>query len=281
MKRTRHITGKSRHSDALRKAFERLAGHRRPAAIIGEHGVGKSLYAAELGALDSSLQVLEPARLTEEELEQRLLDCRAGTVVLEDLDESSFRQQKIVARFLSGCSTDIRILVTFAAKPADLHARNKLIEELYGKVLEFESVEILPLRERPEDIPLFVRAFAPSMVIDINGLESLIRQLWHDNVTELRALIERCASTSTDGVFRLPASLVEEQPEIVKTVTGMLQQREQGLESSLDGLERKIIERALERFGLDLSGGAKFLGMKKEDFERKVEQLGLSPVHTR
>jgi DNA-binding NtrC family response regulator len=276
-----HIIGKSRHSNALRKAFDRLSGTRSPVAIIGETGVGKSLFASQLGNLNSTLQIIDPARLTDEELELRLDECRTGAVLFEDLEESSFRQQKRIAGFLSHCPADVRVIATFASKPADLHSRNKLIEELYGKVLEFETIEILPLRERPEDIPVFVRFFAPNLVIDINGLESLIRKLWHENVTELRSLIERCASTSADGVFRLPADLVEEQPEIVKAISDMLQQNEQKLESSLDGLEQQIIERTLTRFGFDLTTAAKFLGMKKEDFEQKVKRLGLSPAQTR
>jgi DNA-binding NtrC family response regulator len=276
-----HITGKSRHSDALRKAFSRLAGHRRPCLIVGEAGVGKSHFAAELGKLDSAFTLISPARLTEEEFDARLTGCESGTVILDDLDAAGFRQQKRAAEFMTNSAGHVRLIVTFSAQPRELQGRNKLIEELYGKVLEFESLEILPLRERPEDIPVFVREFAPELVIDVNGLEALIRRLWHENITELRKIVERSLVASGDGVFRLPAELVEEQPEIVKAVTGMLNQREQELESSLDGMERGILERTLSRFGFDLSKSAKFLGMKKEDFEHKMARFGLSAAKTR
>jgi DNA-binding NtrC family response regulator len=276
-----HIIGKSRHSDVLRKAFARLAGDRRPCVIVGEPGVGKSRFGEELGKLDADFLSIPVGRLTEEELHQRLDECRGGTILLDDVDTASFRQQARVAEFMDRQSGRVRVLMTMSAKPAELQGRNKLIDELYGKVLECESVEILPLRERPEDIPLFVRHFGPNLVIDVNGLEALIRRLWHENVAELRSIIERCLSTATDGVFRLPAELVEEQPEIVKVVSGMLNQREQELGSSLDGMERGILERTLSRFGFDLSKSAKFLGMKREEFEQKVQRLGLSTARQR
>jgi DNA-binding NtrC family response regulator len=276
-----HIIGKSRHSNVLRKAFSRLAGHRRPCVIVGESGTGKSLFATELGQLDSAFLAIPFGRITEEELEAQLQGCSTGTVLFDDIETSSFRQQKRLADFIAHRAADVRIIMTFVARAAELQSRNKLIDELYGKVLECESVEILPLRERPEDIPAFVRHFAPNLIIDVNGLEALIRRLWHDNVRELRTIIERCLNNAHDGVFRLPAELVEEQPEIVRVVTGMLNQREQQLDSSLDGMERGILERALSRFGFDLSKSATFLGMKREDFEQKVKRLGLSTAKHR
>ena len=281
MSAAHHITGKSRHVKALQEAFRRLAGHRRPCVVMGEAGVGKTFFAVELGKLDSQFHTVPVAQLTDEELDNALGPWTAGTVILENVESSSFRQQNLLLEFINRRSDDVRIIVTFSSSPEELHERHKLLDDLYAKVLTFESIEILPLRERPEDIPVLLRHFAPDHVIDMNGLELLIRRLWHGNIGELKTIVERCLNTSPDGVFRLPSELIEEKPEIVKVVSGFLSSREQTLDSSLDGMERGIIQRALARFGFDASTAAEFLGMKKEDLEHKVQRLGLNPARNK
>lgn len=275
MATTSHIVGRSRHVEALRKAIGRLERNRHHCAIVGEPGVGKTLFATELGSSDAHFLAIQVARMTEEELDGALTACPDGTVVFEDLESSSFRQQARILDFVQRRGNAVRVIVTLASSLEDLHERHKLLDELYAKVLSFESVEILPLRERPEDIPELIRHFAPNLVMDINGLDSLIRRLWHENIRELRTIVERCLSAAPDGVFRLPEELVEEQPEVARVLSGMLNTREQALDTSLDGIERGIIGRALERCGFDFSSAAKFLGMKSEDLEQKARRLGL------
>jgi DNA-binding NtrC family response regulator len=276
MDTSKHILGKSKHAEALRKRFHRIAGHRNPCVIVGESGVGKSFLAAELGREDRAFHAIPTDRVTEDELDARLGECGEGTVLFDDVDAASFRTQQRIAHYLADHPRGVRIIVTLAAKADELHRRNRLVDELYGKVLECETVEIQPLRERPEDIPAFVRHFAPDMVLDINGLEMLIRRHWQGNLSELRSVIERCLTASGDGVFRLPAELVDEKPEIVRVVSDMLNQQQPKLNSSLDGLERGLIERALALCGFDMSKSAKFLGMEAKDFEDMVKRHGLS-----
>ena len=270
-----NFIGKSRHAEGLRKRFSRLAERRHPCVIVGEDGVGKTFFATELGKLDSHFWVVPVPQMTEEELETQLAAWTGGTAILEGLESSSFRQQQRVLDFINRRSDDVRIILTFSNSPAELLQRHKLLDELYDRVIQFESLDILPLRERPEDIPLFLRHFAPDLVIDINGLELLIRRLWHGNIAELKRIVERCLNSSPDGVFRLPTELVEEQPEIVRVVSGFLNSREQTLDASLDGMERGIIQRALARFGFDAATAAEFLGLAKDELERKVARLGL------
>jgi formate hydrogenlyase transcriptional activator len=85
--------------------------------------------------------------------------------------------------------------------------------DLYYRLNVF-PIELPPLRERPEDIPLLVSHFATACAqrmnksIDIvrrKDMETLVRYSWPGNVRELQNLIERSAILSTDRVLYLPA----------------------------------------------------------------------------
>ncbi len=281
MSKDTHIVGKSRHAELLRRRLAQLSKNRDDCLIIGEPGTGKTLFATEIGSFDTQFRTITANAVTEQELEDLLALVRGGTLLLESPEAGSFRQQKVVADFVGSRSGDVRVLVTLRESPERLLTEHRLIEELYAKLLQFEAVEILPLQERPEDIPVLVRHFAPALVIDINGLEALVRHLWRENVSELRRVIERSVASSDDGTVTLPAELVEQSTEIARVVNGILSGPGQHFDSSLDILEKGIIERALERFGFDSSSVAKFLNISDETLQEKLRRFGLSALKSR
>lgn len=281
MSEASHIIGKSEHAGKLRRLLTKLRRDRRHCLVIGETGVGKTAFATELGRTDTTFAVIDVAQRTEEELAHLLSEISGGTILLERIDRSGFRSQKVLLEFLARSGKTVRILASLTEDPAELQKRGALLEELYATLLGFVSVEILPLRERPEDIPLLVRHFAPDLTIDINGLEALVRRTWRGNISELRDLVGLCIERSHDGRLQLPAEVVEEQPEIVRAVSGILRGHEQELTASLDGMERGILARALDRFGSDLAGAAGFLGMSMQELEGKARRLGLLTARSR
>ena len=125
MTRTEHITGKSRHSDALRKAFNSLA-RRRPCLIVGEAGVGKSHFATELGKLDTAFTVISPARLTEEEFEARLTECRVGTLILDELGCGQLPSAAAGPVSSPIAGTPFAYVVTFSASPGSCREETSL-----------------------------------------------------------------------------------------------------------------------------------------------------------
>jgi DNA-binding NtrC family response regulator len=270
------ITGKSKHVQALRKRLERLSTSGKSLILVGEEGTGKSRIAAALGATASGLTSLDAARMAEDELRASLDALSGNTLLIEGLEESSFRAQELVSCFLSRRGSSVRIIATLRSAPEDLREKRRLIDDLYGKVLAFERVDMLPLRERPEDIPLLVRELAPGLVIDVNGLEVLVRQLWTGNVRELRNTVESCIAGSQDGAFRLPEVMVQDQQEFGRTLGGVLNGRGAPVESSLDGLEQSLLRHALERCGHDLERVAAMLGMTPPDLNARLVRLGLS-----
>lgn len=320
------IIGKSKSVEQLRKQISKLARTRRDVAIYGEAGVGKGAIAKNIylqskaGDGDPPFMSINLSVLDDRELEAVLFgfdrgveglpytskrglfeQANGGTVVIEEVEEASFRNQMKILNFINDRKTrriggnvnepvDIRLILTMKANPAELAEKRKLLEDLYAKVQEFEKVEVPPLRERPEDIPLLVKHFANEiskelgvgdLVIDINAIDVLVRQPWRENIRELKAVIDKCVLFSNDGRFMLPPELVDEKTEVVKMINNIMAGQEFVLDKSLDVIEKGIIERALDRFGFNQSKAAGFLGMTEQTFRYKLKRLGIASARAR
>jgi DNA-binding NtrC family response regulator len=320
------IIGKSRSVEQLRKQISRLAKTRKDVVIYGEAGVGKGAVAKNIYLQSKTADGSPPfmsinlSVLDDRELEAVLFgfdrgveglpytskrglfeQANGGTVVIEEIEEASFRNQMKILNFINDRKTrriggnvnepvDIRLVLTMKADPAELAERRKLLEDLYAKVLEFEKVEVPPLRQRPEDIPLLVKHFANEickelgvgdLVIDINAIDVLVRQPWRENIRELKAVVDKCVLFSNEGRFMLPPELVDEKTEVVKMINNIMAGQEFILDKSLDVIEKGIIERALERFGFNQSKAASFLGMTEQTFRYKLKRLGIASARAR
>jgi arginine utilization regulatory protein len=185
---------------------------------------------------------------------------------------------------------DIRLVLTMKETPKTLVEKRKLMEELATKVSDFELVEIPPLRERPEDIPLLVKHFSNEicnelgigeLVIDVNAIDVLVRQTWKENIRELKAVVDKSVLFSSGGRFMLPPELVDEKTEVVKMINNIAAGQEFLLDKSLDVIEKGIIERALSRFGFNQSRAAHFLGMSEQTLRYKLKRLRVVSTRTR
>jgi DNA-binding NtrC family response regulator len=320
------IVGKSKAVEQLIKQISDLAKTRHDVVLVGEAGVGKGAIAKDIfvgstgGRGDKPFMSINLSVLDDRELEAILFgydrgveglpytskrglfeQANGGTVLIEELEEASFRNQLKILNFISERKTrrigsnsnepvDIRLIVTLKAKPAELVEKRKLLNELAARIQEFESVEIPPLRERPEDIPLLVKHFSsdlckelglPELIIDINAIDVLVRQPWRENIRELKAVVDKCVLFSNEGRFNLPPELVDEKTEVVKMINNIMAGQEFVLDKSLDIIERGIIERSLEKFGFNQSKAATFLGMTEQTFRYKLKRLGIASARTR
>jgi len=320
------IVGKSPGVENLRRQIGNLATMNTDVVIIGEAGVGKGAVAKNIYHLSKAIRGERPfvslnlSVLDDRELEAILFgfdrgveglpytskrgvfeQANGGTVLIEEIEEASFRNQMKILNFVNERRTrrigsdinenvDIRMLMTVKADPQELLEKRKLLEDLYAKLLECERIDISPLRTRPEDIPLLVRHFADEiskelslgdLVIDINAIDVLVRQPWRENIRELKAVVDKCVLFSTEGRFVLPPELVDEKTEVVKMINNIVAGQEFVLDRSLDVIEKGIIERSLERFGFNQSKAAQFLGMTEQTFRYKLKRLGIASARTR
>jgi DNA-binding NtrC family response regulator len=176
------------------------------------------------------------------------------------------------------------------SEPSALVEKRKLLEELKNRIAEFERVDVPPLRQHPEDIPLLVKHFSaeickqlgiPNLVVDINAIDILVKQPWKENIRELKAVVDKCVLFSNEGRFMLPPELVDEKTEVVKMINNIVAGQEFVLDKSLDMIEKGIIERALDRFGFNQTKAAQFLGMTEQTFRYKLKRLGIASARSR
>jgi len=320
------IIGKSRAVEQLIKQINSLAKTRKDIVIIGEAGVGKGAVAKNISSLGQHdgdhkpFMSINLSVLDDKELEAVLFGydkggeglpystkrglfeiANGGTVLIEEIEEASFRNQmKILtfmnertARRLGGSrseSIDIRLVVTVKEDLKNLVEKRKLMEDFYSKLADFERIVIPPLRERPEDIPLLVKHFANELcneigvgelIIDINAIDVLVRQTWKENIRELKAVVDKSVLFSNSGRFMLPPELVDEKTEVVKMINNITNGQDFILDKSLDAIEKGIIERSLQKFGFNQSKAAGFLGMTEQTLRYKLKRLNIASARTR
>ncbi len=269
------LIGNSKHTKALKAKLEMLSGAKKDFVLWGETGVGKTAIANHIANLDVMSNVIDVSLIDENELEQKLQSISGGTVIIEEVGESSFRVQSVLQSFMQRKPDNVRIIITLSEGIGELTSKRKLVEDLSQVLSTMESVQVQPLRNRQEDIPHLLRHFAPDLAIDINSLELLTKRSWAGNIRELKAIVDRTEMTE-DGSLLLPQSIVDEKVEIVKAVNDLTSGSEQGLDESLNVLEQSILLRALNKFGLNPAKAAQFLGMSENAFNDKTKNLAVA-----
>ena len=315
------IIGKSKAVEQLLKQVHRLAKTRTDVIIIGESGVGKGAIAKNIcsfevpeGQTALPFTSINLSVLDDKELESVLFGydrgveglpyttkrglfeiANGGTVLIEEIEEASFRNQMKILSFMNERTSrrlggnrsepvDIRLIITLKEDPKALIEKRKLLEDLYNRIHNFERIEITPLRDRPEDIPLLVKHFAnelcaeigvAELAIDINAIDVLVRQTWKENIRELKAVVDKSVLFSNSGRFMLPPELVDEKTEVVKMINNIMSGQDFVLDKSLDAIEKGIIERSLQKFGFNQSKAAGFLGMTEQTLRYKLKRLNI------
>ncbi|MBI5022041.1 MAG: sigma-54-dependent Fis family transcriptional regulator [Ignavibacteriales bacterium] len=320
------IIGKSRSIEQLIKQINSLAKTRRDVLVIGEAGIGKGAVAKNIHSTGSQEGEHKPfmsinlSVLDDKELEAVLFGyerggdglpystkrglfelANGGTVLIEEIEEASFRNQMKILSFMNERATrrigsvkaepiDIRLIVTVKEDPRILVEKRKLMDDLVIKMNDFDRIVIPPLRERPEDIPLLIKHFANELchelgigelVIDINAIDVLVRQTWRENIRELKAVVDKSVLFSNSGRFMLPPELVDEKTEVVKMINNIANGQDFILDRSLDAIEKGIIERALQKFAFNQSRAASFLGMTEQTLRYKLKRLNIASARTR
>jgi DNA-binding NtrC family response regulator len=143
--------------------------------------------------------------------------------------------------------------------------------------LKVIDIEMPPLRERKEDIPMlvqhFIQKFTQELKKSVSGvseeaLRFLVNYSWLGNVRELENIIQRAITLSRHEVIvpdDLPASLIQRRDE-----TLFEKAMEENL--TLDQLEKEYIKRVLIETGGNKSKAAERLGLDRKTLYRKLEE---------
>jgi DNA-binding NtrC family response regulator len=212
-----------------------------------------------------------------------------GTIFLDEISETTpgfqvkllrVLQERQVRRLGSNASmpVDVRIL---AATNADLGERirtKQFREDLYYR-LSVVTIHLPSLEERREDIPLLVRHFLKGfndrntrqVTVNEEAIGMLTRMAWPGNVRELENVIERAAILSAEG--EVTAEDVE-QASSAGALSGATVKVEEAA-TTLKGVERQQIVRALREAQGNRSLAARNLGIERKTLYKKARRLGI------
>ena len=218
-----------------------------------------------------------------------------GTVFLDEIGEASPAMQVRLLRLLeNGClrrvgetrdrAVDVRVI---AATHRDLETEveaGRFRRDLYYR-LEVFPVELPPLRERREDIPLLARHFAtrhaerlglvePRLPLDV--LDHLATRPWPGNVRELENVVLRMLLLSPRGDLRLPEEALGSKSEpLPERLPGPEALAAESQPPTLEDVERRYIREMLARTKGNLSQAARLLGLKRGTLRWRLKKLGL------
>lgn len=277
--------------------------------ILGESGTGKELLARAIH--NESLRAAGPfvavscVALPETLLESELFGhekgaftdavtqkkgkfelAHGGTLFLDEIGDISPKLQLNLLRVLQekeftrvGGTKPIRVDVRIiAATNRDLKKaveEGKFRDDLYYR-LNVISIQIPPLRERKEDIPLLVHRFIEKFNIELGkrvekiseeALKTLMKYDWPGNVRELENVIER-AMVITKGTLIKPED-IQISAEPSKEI------RVEGEDRSLRAVERAHIQRVLEENDWNIQRSAQILGIDRVTLYKKIKKYGL------
>jgi formate hydrogenlyase transcriptional activator len=211
-----------------------------------------------------------------------------STIFLDEVGELPLELQPKLLRVLQegeferlgGASTirvDARVIAATNRPLAQAVKEGKFREDLFYR-LDVFPIEVPPLRERREDIPMltwiFVKEFCSSMGKSIDeiadeSMSALREYHWPGNVRELRNVIERAMILEHGPKLNIKLGHTTLRAIPVKATAG-----------SLDEAERAIILQAVEQCNWRIrgsNGAAALLDIKPTTLESRIKKLGLSP----
>jgi two-component system nitrogen regulation response regulator GlnG len=333
------IFGSSPAMREVYKSIGRVAGQDVTVLITGESGTGKELVARAIyqhsARANAPFLALNCAAIPENLLESELFghekgaftgadrrrigkfeQCNGGTILLDEIGDMPLALQAKILRLLQEQTfervggnetihTDVRII---ASTHRDLKARvaeEKFREDLYYRLSVF-TIQLPPLRERGDDLPVLVRHYLRRFSrelgrevrdIDAGALERLRGYAWPGNIRELQSVLKQ-ALLQASGTVLLPAFL----PEIAAASTNgtavpaVPVEQDVGLEAfirqrlSLEAtdlyaemhreVDRVFLTMVLEHTQGSQRQAARVLGIARQTLRLKLRELGLQVVHS-
>jgi DNA-binding NtrC family response regulator len=306
--RPEEMVGQSAAMKKVFDAIETVGPTDATVLITGESGTGKELVARAIHQASPRrfhpLVVIHCGALTETLLESELFGhekgaftgaqyrkkgkfeiAEGGTVFLDEIGDISLKTQTDLLRVLQeheivrvGSTQSIK--VDFRCVAATNRNLEVLIEEgkfrpdLFYRLNVFR-IEIPPLRDRSEDIPLLVNHFVSKFCLQMNkkinrvapeAMDLLQQQQWTGNVRELENAVER-------------AMVVAQEPEIRSQDFVFKATNSNGIPKTLEDIERAHILRTLEACHWNQSRAAEVLDIDRVTLHHKLKKYGWSREH--
>ncbi|MCU0419279.1 MAG: sigma-54 dependent transcriptional regulator [Cyclobacteriaceae bacterium] len=306
------IIGQSQAMQKIFQTIERVAHTDANVLILGENGTGKELVAraihrhsarrhesfvaVDLGSIPETLFESElfghkRGSFTDakEDRTGRFELANGGTLFLDEIGNLSMPSQAKMLTSLQNrrinrvgsnkeVSMDIRLVCATNMPLYEMVKDNKFRQDLLYRINTIE-IEIPPLRERIEDIPLlanhFLKHYAtrynkPISKISEAAMTRMSKHQWPGNIRELQHALERAVILCNGSVL---------QPEDFTLTNTQAREADAGGinldQFNLDEVEKLLIRKVLKKFNGNITQAAAELGLTRSSLYRRLEKHGL------
>ncbi|MFO0951351.1 MAG: sigma-54 dependent transcriptional regulator [Isosphaeraceae bacterium] len=311
-----NLLGKSPGMKEVFSKLARISTSTCNVLITGETGTGKELVAQAIHYTDATRQgpliAVNCAALPEPLLESELFghekgaftgadrqkkgrfeQAKGGTLLLDEIGELPIGMQAKLLRVLQDgtfervggtevIQADCRILAATNLNLAESVAAGKFREDLYYR-LNVVTVEMPPLRERPEDIPLLVDHFLarlrernlPSKSLERETISRLQRYDWPGNVRELEHVVEQVVVTTPGPVVgpeNLPSHIVSTREEPFSLDFDLQRPLQTITDELTERIERAYLIRVLEKYRGRVDRCAAHCGLSRRSISEKLRR---------
>ena len=301
------ILGKSSAIEKVLDRVRQVADSKASVLIEGESGTGKELVARALHGLSSRkggpFVAVHCAALSPQLLESELFghekgsftgaterrigrfeQAQGGTIFLDEVGEIDAATQVKLLRVLGERTlervggnrlihVDVRLIAATHRSLDRLVQEGKFREDLYFRI-RVVQIQIPPLRDRPEDIPILAESFRKEYSLE-NGkgdlsfapssIKLFMNYRWPGNVRELRTAVEH-------GVVLAKGRTIEpdDLPNSVRRGSEGIQSRVELSSLRLDQIQKNLIDAAMDKSGKNISKAAQALGISRRTLHRKL-----------
>jgi len=310
------IISASPKMDDVKRMILKVAKSNSTVLIRGESGTGKELIARAIHnqsppRLTGMFQAVNCAAINENLLESELFGhekgsftgahaekkglfeiADRGTLFLDEIAELDVAMQAKLLRALQErkirrvggtheISVDVRVI---AATNRDLRAMvadGRFRDDLYYRI-NVLSVDVPPLRERREDIPVLIDYFVKKHTRNtsrlVRGLTPETRKLmadysWPGNVRQLESAIERAILLCEGDQITIEDLPLEVRQESRPISEGAFKLPPEGI--SFEDVERDLIMQAMEQTDYNITKSAKLLGLTFRTLQYRLEKFGI------
>lgn len=326
-----NLIGKSAFMTGVKKFITQVAAVPSPILLLGPSGTGKEVVAKSIHesgpASQNTFVAINCASLSENLIESELFGhekgaftgaastkigkfeiAAGGTIFLDEIGELPLALQAKLLRVLQEkefcrvggtrpIKSQARVIAATHRNLKDWVSKGLFREDLYFR-LNVIQYEMLPLRERKEDVTELVQYYWSSLSEEL-GIKSLLSPMaataltnydYPGNVRELKNIVERLIVLTPDNgrvdVMHLPKELVGSKPEMANetlvvatddsVVAPMPWKPGVAIESYLESLEEKIIAKAFALAGENQVQAADLLGLNRGTLQYKIKKYNLT-----
>src|ERR1051325_5045621 len=309
------IISASPKMEAVKKMILKVARSNSTVLIRGESGTGKELIARAVHnqspRAEEMFQAVNCAAINENLLESELFGhekgsftgahaekkglfeiADRGTLFLDEIAELDVGIQAKLLRALQErkirrvggtheISVDVRVI---AATNRDLRAMvadGRFRDDIYYRI-NVLSIDVPPLRERREDIPVLIEYFLKKHTKNtsrlVSGLTPETKKLmndysWPGNVRQLESAIERALLLSEGDLITLEDRSEEVRQEVGPAAECAFKLPAEGI--NFEEVERNLITQAMEQTDYNITKAAKLLGLTFRTLQYRLEKFGI------